>query len=163
MKRFFTCLGVVFAVIVVVLIIVFAIFIPRAFQLRNEACTYLESEVPKIVENWNSQELINSATPELSSAMSNGGDIDKLFTMFRQLGSLKHLDQAGGGVYIWATTEHGSSTVGNFTIPAEFEKGPATIQIQVIKTGDTWKINGFRINSKVFLPPKADAANPVNP
>ncbi len=80
-------------------------------------------------------------------------DLKQLFVMLRQLGSLKHLDTPQGGVRTGIAIDTGSTTVGNFTIPAEFEKGPATISIQLVKTGDNWKISGFGIHSKVFLPP----------
>jgi hypothetical protein len=162
MKKLFTCLGVVFAVVIVVTIVIFVVFIPRALHLSDEASTYLDGEVPKIVQNWNSQELIDAASPELSAGINKGGGLDQMFTMFRQLGALKHLDQPSGGVRMGASTEHGSYTVGNFSISADFESGPAEILVQVLKIGDTWKINGFRINSNVFLSPKADAAKPVN-
>lgn len=155
MKRIFTCLGVVVAIFIVVLVIVFAIFIPRAFQLGRDATTYIKSEVPKIVQNWNPQELIDRA-PELASTIKSKGDIDRLFAMFRQLGSLKQLDMPTGGVHIWASTNEESSAVGNFTAHAEFENGPATIVIQLLRMDNTWKINGFEIRSKVFLPQTPD-------
>jgi hypothetical protein len=145
MKRIFTCLGVLVAIVVVFLVIVFAIFIPRAFQLTRDATTYIESEVPKIVQNWNPQELIGRAAPELTSTIKSKGDIDRLFEMFRQLGSLKQLDTPTGGVHIWMSTYKGSSAVGNFTAHAEFDNGPATIIIQLLRMDDTWKINGFEI------------------
>jgi hypothetical protein len=54
-----------------------------------------------------------------------------------------------------AFTGEGTVTLGNYTAHGEFEKGKATIKIQLRRVNDTWKINGFRINSDVFLPPKA--------
>ncbi|HZZ26531.1 MAG TPA: hypothetical protein VFE46_00885 [Pirellulales bacterium] len=154
MRKLFTCLGVVFGVIIIAIILAFAVFLPRAFKLSGEATAYLETEVPKIVEHWNSQELIDAATPELISAAKSSDGIERLFTMFRQLGALKHLDKPHGEIIVNTSTNHGSETTGNYTIPADFEKGSATIHVQLLRNGGGWKINGFHIDSEAFLPPK---------
>jgi hypothetical protein len=74
--------------------------------------------------------------------------------MFSQLGPLKHLDKPKGAVYSGVFTKQGSYTVGNYTANADFEKGSADIHIQLLRVGDEWKINGFKIYSDVFLPSK---------
>jgi hypothetical protein len=78
--------------------------------------------------------------------------------MFRQLGELKHLDAPKGGITSGAFTGTGVVTMGNYTAKAEFEHGAATLQIQLRRVDDTWKINGFYINSDVFLPQKPKAS-----
>jgi hypothetical protein len=152
MKKFFTCLGVVFALIIVVLIIVFAIFIPRIFKLDGEATAYIQNEVPKIVAQWDPQELIDRGTPELVASAQLSDDPKKFFSMCQKLGSLKHLDTPLGRIYMSTSSTKGSRTIGNYTIPAEFEKGAATITIRLFKVNDTWKIDGFYISSEVLLP-----------
>ncbi len=154
MKKLLTILGGIFAVIIVILVTVAVIFIPRALKLDREATAYIQDIVPKIVTGWNSQALIDRATPELLSATNSGEDIGRLFVMFQQLGFLRHLDTPKGQVVSSAFSGTGTVTLGNYTARADFEKGPATIQIQLRRVNDTWKINGFRINSDVFLPPK---------
>ncbi|HEY4417240.1 MAG TPA: hypothetical protein VGO57_16235, partial [Verrucomicrobiae bacterium] len=62
MKKIFTILGVIFAVIIGIIVIVAAIFIPRALKLDREAVTYIKDAVPKIVTGWKSQELADRAT-----------------------------------------------------------------------------------------------------
>jgi 5-bromo-4-chloroindolyl phosphate hydrolysis protein len=61
MKKVFAILGGIFAVIIVIIVIVAAIFI----KLDREATAFIQDVVPKIVTNWNSQELVDRATPEL--------------------------------------------------------------------------------------------------
>ena len=155
MKKLFAILGVIFAVIIVIIVIAAAIFIPRTLKLDREATAYIQDAVPKIVTNWNSQELVDRATPELIAAGKSHDEMDRLFVMFRQLGSFKHLDKPEGTVVSSAFTGSGTVTVGNYTAHGEFEKGTATIKIQLRRVDNTWKINGFRINSDAFLPPKA--------
>lgn len=155
MKKLFTIFGVIFAVIIVAIVIAAAIFIPRTLKLDREATAYIQDAVPKIVANWNSQELVDRATPELLDSAKSRDQLDRLFAMFRQLGSFKHLDKPEGVVVSSAFTGSGTVTLGNYTANGEFEKGAATIKIQLRRVNGTWKINGFRINSDVFLPPKA--------
>jgi hypothetical protein len=75
--------------------------------------------------------------------------------MFQRLGSFKHLETPKGTVVSSAYTGTGTVTIGNYKAQAEFEKGEATIEIQLRRAGDTWKINGFHINSDALFPPKA--------
>jgi hypothetical protein len=155
MKKLFTILGVVFAAIISIFIIAVAIFIPGALKRNHEAVIYIQDAVPKIVTNWNSQELMDRATPELLAAVKKNDELDRLFIMFKRLGSLKHLDQPEGTVVSSTYTGTGTVTFGNYKTHAEFEKGEARIEIQLRLVGDTWKINGFRIFSDALLPPKA--------
>jgi hypothetical protein len=155
MKKLFFILGVIFAVIIAIIVIAAAIFIPRTLKLDREATAYIQDAVPKIVTNWNSQGLVDQATPELMNSVKSRDELDRLFVMFRQLGSFKHLDKPEGAVVSSAFTGEGTVTLGNYTAQGDFEKGKATIKIQLRRVDDTWKINGFRINSDVFLPAKA--------
>jgi hypothetical protein len=154
MRKLFTFLGVIFAVIIVVIIIAAVIFIPSALKLDREATAYIQDAVPKIVTNWNSQELVDRATPELLAAGKSRDTLDSLFVMFQRLGSFKHLDKPKGTVVSSSFTGTGTVTLGNYTAQAEFEKGAASIQIQLRRVNDSWKINGFHINSDALFPPK---------
>jgi hypothetical protein len=154
MKKVFTILGVIFALIVALVVIVAVIFIPRALKLDHEAVAYLKDAVPKIVTNWKSQELVDRATPELMAAAGSRDKIDRMFIWFQQLGSFKHLDEPEGVVTTSAYTGTGTVTLGNYKAQAEFEKGTARIEIQLRRENDTWKINGFRVYSDALLPPK---------
>ncbi len=155
MKKLFTILGVIFAAIVVVIVIAAAIFIPGAIKRDHEAVSYIQDAVPKIVTNWNSRELVDRATPELLAIANKNDELDRLFVMFRQLGSFKHLDKPEGTVVSSAFTGTGTVTIGNYKAHAEFEKGDARIEIQLRRVGGSWQINGFRIFSDALLPPKA--------
>lgn len=153
MKKILMILGGIFAVIVLVLGVVAAIFIPRALKLDREATAYIQDAVPKIVAHWDSQELVDRATPELLSSAKSRTEIDRLFVMFQRLGALKQLDKSKGGITSSAFTGAGTVTLGNYTAKAKFEKGDANVQIQLRRVNNAWKINGFRINSDAFLPP----------
>jgi len=155
MKKILVILGTIFAIILVIIGIAAAIFIPRALKLDHEAMAYIKEAVPKIVTGWKSQELVDRATPELLDAAGSRDKVDRMFGWFQQLGSFKHLDEPEGMVTTSSYTGTGTVTLGNYKARAEFEKGPARIEIQLRRVGDTWKINGFKVFSDVLLPPKA--------
>lgn len=154
MKRFLTILGAVFGTIIVVAVIAAVIFVVRAMKLDGEATAYIQDAAPKILQQWNVQELVDRATPELLAAAKSREQFDRMFAMFRQLGTLNHLDAPKGSITSGAFTSTGVVTIGNYTATAEFEQGAATLQIQLRRVDDTWKINGFYIKSDVFLPQK---------
>jgi hypothetical protein len=82
-KKLFTTLGVVFAVILAAVIIAGAIFIPRTLRLNREGTTYAENAVSNIVEHWDSQELSNRASPELLKSTDFKEKVDRMFQMFK--------------------------------------------------------------------------------
>jgi hypothetical protein len=154
MKKLLIVLGAVFATIIVIVAILGIIMIPHWLRLNKDAKVYLTNNVPLIVDHWNPQNLFDRATPELI-ADARPREVDKLYDMFRQLGTLKHLNAPElGNIGSQAFSKQGTYTYGNYTIHADFQKGPATISIQLLYMGTGWKINNFRINSDVFLPNK---------
>ena len=146
MKTFLSILGGCFFLILVIVGVALAIFIPRGMKLDHEAETYVQTAVPKIVSPWNSQALIDCATPELMATVQSPEDIPNLFNTLRRFGSLKHLDAPKGTTITTAFMGKGTATLGNYTVPAEFENGKAVISIQIKLEGDQWRINGFHVN-----------------
>ncbi len=154
MQKFFIVLGAVFAAIVVIVGVFAAIAIPRTLKLDREATEYLQNAVPKIVEHWNAQELVDRATPQLMAATKSPNDLNRYFVLFSRLGALKHLDTPKGGIVSSAYSGQEALAMGNYTITADFEKGPATLSVQIRHVDEGWKINGFRVNSELLLPPQ---------
>jgi hypothetical protein len=154
MKKLLIVLGSIFAAIIVIVAILAIIFIPYWIRLNKDAKNYLTNNLPIIVAHWNPQDVIDRATPEFITATKHQ-DVDKLYVMFRQLGSLKHLDTPElGNIGSQAFTNDGTYTYGNYTIHADFENGSANISIQLLRMGAQWKINKFHIDSSAFLKSK---------
>lgn len=167
LKKFLMVIGGVAVAIVVIVVVAAAIFIPRSLKLDGEATSYLQDATPKIVAGWNAQELVDRSTPQLMNAAKSREQIDQMFVVFSRLGALKHLDTPKGGIYSSSFSGRGTTTVGNYRVAAEFEKGAADIQIQLLRVDDGWKINGFHVNSEALLaamaghdPSPAAAATP---
>ena len=156
MKKFFSVLGGCFVLIIVIAGISLAIFIPRALRLDREATDYINETLPKVVSPWNSAALLDHSSTELVATLKSPDDIQNLFAMFQKLGALKHLDAPTGSVSSMAFTGKGSGTFGNYVVHAEFEAGPASINIQLQRVGESWKINGFHVNSRALFEKKPD-------
>jgi hypothetical protein len=146
MKRFLK----IVAVLVLLVAIGIGLLAYRGSRLDREASEYAEQSIDAIVTDWSQEALLSRASPDLRKT-SNAEDMDKLFTMFRRLGRLLHADEPRGQALMSLTNRSGSQTTATYTSQAEFENAPATISISLIKRGDQWLIQGFRVDSKFFL------------
>lgn len=153
MNKFLKILGGIFLVLLIVVGIAAAIFIPRAMSLNADAMKYISTNVPPIVQSWNSDELVKRAAPELITPEARKA-IPGLFVWFSSLGKLKKLDKPVGRIYTGAHLgTHTYGTWGEYAVHADFDGGPAQITIVLIRDGASWKIMGFHVNSPVLLPP----------
>ena len=152
MNKFLKILGGIFLILLLVIGVGAAIFIPRALTLNRDAIVYIEANVPAIVEEWNSDELTKRAAPELLTPQVQK-EMPRLFAWFASLGKLKKLDKPIGRIYtgVHAGT-HTNGTWGDYAVHADFEAGQAQITIPLIRVGQSWKIMGFHVDSPVFLP-----------
>jgi hypothetical protein len=156
MNKLLKVLGSIFLVILVVIAVAAAIFIPKGLALDKDAVSYIEANIPLVVEKWNSEELKKRAAPELL-AQPGIEQLPKLFSWLSSLGKLEKLEkpigQVGTGVY--AGTEF-NGTWGDYVTNAKFEAGPAQIKVVLRRSGETWKIMGFHVNSQALLPQGAN-------
>lgn len=150
MKNILMILGGIFVILIVAGVIVVSILAVKGTALDKESKAYVDEVVPKILSNLNkeilfqyaSDELKNSATPE---------EFDKIFKLFAKLGTFKEYRGSAGQSNISLTTEKGKQITGVYETHAEFENGPATINITVIKKGNNWQVIGFNINSTALV------------
>lgn len=154
-------LGGIFAIIVVVIGVAAAIFIPRGIKLDHEAVAYIRDVVPAIAASADGQALVERATPTLAAALRSGSELDKLSAAFRELGTLKHLDDLKGRVSTTTVSGDGIQTFGIYTAQAEFEEGHASVRILLQRVDGTWRIDGFHVNSHVLVQPPS--GSPLQP
>lgn len=151
MNKFLKILGGIFLAVLVIVGVVAAIFIPKGLALDRDAVAYIETNVPPIVETWSSEELVRRAAPEMLSPSAKE-QMPKMFSWLASLGKLKRLDkpvgQVGRGVY--PGTQF-SGTWGDYVANAEFDGGPAQIRVVLRRSGDSWQIIGFHVNSPALL------------
>ena len=152
MKKFFTILGGIFAVLIFVIVVAFFILNHFGTGLDEESKSYVDSNLPKIITNWNVDQLLNRASPELMKVAPKE-KIEKLFNAFSErLGPLKEYKGSNGQANMTLITQKGKVITATYIAEAIFEKAPATIQFRIIKRGNNWQILEFRVNSDALIP-----------
>jgi Na+-transporting methylmalonyl-CoA/oxaloacetate decarboxylase gamma subunit len=150
LKRSLIFFGVIFLVFIIIIIVMIAIGATIGSRLDKESKQYVDAATVRIISDWDKQELVKHASPELMAA-TNDKELDKLLDFYRKLGKLKQYKGSEGNATISVTTQHGKVISARYVATAEFEAGLAQIKIELIKHGDNWQIFGFHVDSKVFL------------
>jgi hypothetical protein len=120
-------------------------------QLDAESKSYAEESVAAITSGWNRDEFLNRALPAVRDKMKPD-ELKNLFEAFRAgLGRPIEFDPALGQSTVSVTAGQGKITVANYQVNARFDKGPATVRITLIKTGDKWMIQGFFVDSAALV------------
>lgn len=142
MKKFFAVLAVIFVVIVAVGAVGLWYVNARGNALDKESKAYADTAIPAIVANWNEQILFDRATVEFREAAKKQ-HIDQGFRWFGSLGRLQKCEPAQGQATMSVTTLMDNKITAQYTAKALFEKGQATIQLELVKHGDQWWISRF--------------------
>jgi len=151
MKKFFAVLGGIFAVLIVFAAVGFFVLNHFGNQLDQESKSYVDSNLPKIITNWNVEELLKRASPELMKVAPRD-KVEKLFKMFAEkLGPLEYYEGSTGQSNMLVTTQDGYVVTGVYVAEARFVKAPATIKFRIIKHDDNWQILEFHVNSDAIM------------
>ena len=148
--------GIIFLAISLLLAAAVAVFVFKGFALQKSAATYVETNVPLIVKNWNSEEVTKRAAPEFLIPSVREG-LPTVFQHLSGLGKLKRLEKAKGGVVVadlQLAFRERSFFVGvnkgqlqpiwaELVADAEFEAGPAKVKMTLVQRGNDWRIMGF--------------------
>ncbi len=150
MKKALAILGGVFLTVLVIGAVAFTIFVVVGKDLDSQSKAYADAVIPAVIANWDIKELDKRASPELLAAVKRS-ELEGLFVVFQKLGKLKEYKGSKGQANISLTTQSGKVITANYVGNAEFENGPASVQLVLIRHADQWQILGFRVNSKVLL------------
>ena len=150
MRKILMILGGFFAILIIAVVIGIFILVVKGTALDKESKAYVDEVTPKILAELNKESLFQYASDELKSSASPE-EFDRIFNWFTKLGQFKEYKGSSGQAGISITTERGKQITGSYQAQAEFENGPATIYITIIKKGDSWQVIGFRINSMVLV------------
>lgn len=132
------------------------IIFTKANALDRESKEYADVTIVAVISHWDIREFEKRASPELSF---KSNDLEKLFATFQKLGKLTGYRGSQGEATISITTRDGLLTTAAYSANADFERGPANIQITLIKRGEQWRVLGFRINSRALLEPQGFRAS----
>jgi hypothetical protein len=125
-------------------------------KLDKESEAYVDATVPAIVSSWSKEELVNRAGPEFKQA-TNQEEIARLFQWFKTLGQLQKYEGSQGQATTSVTPQTGKVVSARYFAKATFERGEATIEINLIKRGNTWQIaafKAFKVNSPALALPQ---------
>lgn len=170
MKEFLMISGGIFLILialiaVTVLAIVITVFIflpkylkslPQTMELNEEAQDYVNTAILETVNDWNFKKLYDRATPQFLE-LSHSEETEKIVDFCRQLGKLESYKGAVGGwhspesskeIYLGSSQKFGKIALGNYVAEADFEKGSATIKMQIIRRENQWLINSFTISTQ---------------
>ncbi len=150
MRQMLIILGTIFLIIIIVVTAAITFVAVREAALDKESKAYVDKTVPLIVSRWDEQELLKRASPEFMQAAPTN-ELDKFFVMARRLGKLREYQGSEGQSYISVTTQNGKTITAKYSVNAVFDADPAVINIVLIKHGDQWQIEGFHVDSDLFL------------
>ncbi len=148
MGKVLKALGGVFLLIVV---LVAGVFIYGLIvKLGSESKAYVDNAVPILVNGWNPSELKSRASEELLPFLKEP-DLGNLYIMFNRLGRMTRYNGSEGQYHTNLKLPKGIVTTASYIATADFENGPGTIKMSLIRKNGTWKILEFRVNSPIFL------------
>lgn len=143
-------LGGIFVVLIIAGVIGFTVLATKGKALDEESKAYVDKITPIILANLNQETLFIYASEELKNSATQE-EFDKMFNWFKKLGKFIEYKESSGQVKIFVTVENGKQITGVYVAQVEFEKGPATVQVNIEKNRERWEIIGFRINSKALI------------
>lgn len=157
----------ILAVFMIVAIPILFVTMPTAIQaleeVKQELEKYLDSAIPEIVSDWNSQELIRRSSSNFLKYVEEN-ELQKIFDLCaRTLGKLtcyqvsregcKSVSGIGLQTNSWKSinkkvelTEHREIILASYESVAIFEKGMANIEVQILKKHGHYSINSMNIN-----------------
>jgi hypothetical protein len=145
-KKLFVVIISIFLGIILLIGIGVAILARTGNGLDRESKAYVDAAVPAIVSSWSEDELMNRATSEMRQA-TKPADTARMFAWFKTLGRLQKYEGSQGQATISVTNETGRVVSAHYQARAIFDRGEATINVGLIKSGNIWQIVRFQINS----------------
>jgi hypothetical protein len=111
------------------------------------AIAYIDTSIPAIVQSWDSQQLVARAAPEILTPLVLS-ELPHSFARLAKLGKLEGFDPPVGNVSSPPIAKGGNGEAfAQYVVAAQFESGPAQIQITLRRRGRSWQILGFHIDS----------------
>lgn len=145
MRKFLIVVGAATCLIVIAIGAGFAFLAVKGGALDAESKQYVDDAVQAITAKWSKDELRARASPELLGTVKTG-DLENLFGMLAQLGTLIEYQGATGQANMSYFTGSGSTTSASYVAKAKYQNGEATIDLKIEKRDGTWMIHYFHVN-----------------
>jgi hypothetical protein len=122
------------------------VFFYEGNALDAESKAFVDRAVPAIAGNWNKQQLLDRATPELRES-TNPDQMTALFEGLSRLGPMVEYEGATGEATMSYVAGSGSTISASYVAKARFENGTAIFRIVLMKRNGGWMIHNFHVDS----------------
>ena len=146
-----TTIGAVIAVLLIGIFVILFILNRMAPQVQEDAQNYVDTNVPLIVQNWDSTELIKQAGSGLLKAASHEQFVELFAMLSQKFGPLKEYKGSRGTISL-TTSYRGIARTGIFEAEAVFAQAPAAILCRLVWQHGAWKFEEFRVKPEVLNP-----------
>lgn len=146
MQKVLATLGVAFLVLVVALGLIVGYAIRSGSKWDASSKSYVDRVVPEIIGTWSPDLLIR----EESSGLRRSVGRDKIVAVFQKssaLGRLTSYVGSKGQARISFTPRNGKVITATYQATAKLEHGEVTINVNLVREDERWKIYGFFVNS----------------
>lgn len=152
MKKFLQVLGLLFLVL---LVLGAAVLGYTAYQMKGldaASKAYVERNIPPILRTWSKDEFLKHASPRLVKLLADKPEtLDLIFQKTKVLGGFQRVVDIKGGSNTSVTPQHGRIKSARYELATQFDNGDATVTVVLMEHSGQWQIEGFFINSPIFL------------
>lgn len=154
MRKLLTIFGGIFLLLLVVGGVILGILTYLGRNLDNESRIYVDQKLQLILADWNHNEFVKQAAPELLEK-APPKELAALFSKFQErLGKLRSYKGSKGQAKISYAIGQGKLVIGEYLAEADFAKARASISLRIIKRDGKWQILSFFVNSDALLDKK---------
>ena len=150
MKTFLAIIGGLALLVIALFAVLVFIGVREAAPLLGEAQDYADDTIAAVGADWDVDELLDRAAPEMLQAGSRA-DFEQVTNLGkRSIGSLVSAEPAVCELTQYAyTTETGKVAQASCATTATHERGNASYKVNLINRDDTWQLLFFFFNAEV--------------
>lgn len=150
MKNSFSAFGAISALAIVAIAVLIGVMIYKSSAVDKECKKFVDDVVvPQIIADWDNSEFNRHA--DYAALKKAGITDDAIYRILEwsQKRFGKMLEYKGSEGSVMVTDINGvESTRAHYVVRGIFEHGEALIELNLQRTGDKWKIAGFRVNAE---------------
>jgi len=154
-KVWWTILGTILGTIMLVTIYFVGSAMDRIGQMQSTGKAYAKEALPAIVQTWNPDALASRAAPELRQIYDDEAMAMLMKRMSDRLGPLKKAGELEAGNIQMPGAVKGQAPFVTMRVVAtsSFEKGEATVAIDMIRREGKWAISSFNVGEPGKIAP----------
>jgi hypothetical protein len=145
-RRLIYILGTLTLIVILAAGIGLGVLIYKGRALDTESSAFVDGAVPAIAATWDTQQLLDRATPELRASVTPG-ELRAVFNRLSQFGPLVEYQGATGAAAMSYIAGSGGTVSASYVATARCQNGTATFRIVLMKRDGRWLIHNFHVDS----------------